>query len=237
MNARLVLILLVALAPSAAAVCTEPQPRLICAEYYASGLIVEAKLTRTTPFYDKSDRSYPTANIYVLKVNRTYRGTAVERVRVFESNDSGRTTFGWRPGVSYLLFLFRSPGQKYWYIDGCGNSGPARTAAAALKQIGAIDLHSTFGTIQGVVSQSVLGATLPGARVEARASDQRYAARTDQNGEFQMRVPIGTYSLSRSDKSFTFKPFELSYSDPRNLLVEPGGCVQVQLTAEEKHPR
>jgi len=217
-------------------VCSQPQPRLVCAEYFASDLVVEGSLVRTQPVYDKRERSYRVANIYTVRVSHVFRGDNEENVSIYESNDSGRATFDWIPGTKYILFLFRPPNHKLWELDGCGNSGPLRTAKAVLSELNTIDLQSRYGTIHGVVSRGYLTYRLSGVRVQARGGMDRYPAKTDKNGEFQIRVPVGDYAIIPVDASLAFEPFELSYSDPRHLQIQSGSCVQVQIMAHDKLP-
>src|SRR5580700_10014289 len=96
------------------AFCKFPQPRLVCAEYFASSLVVEATLVQTDMQHDKDDPEGISAYVYTLRVNRTLRGKAVGTVRVYEGNDSGRAPFSWVPGKDYLLFLFYEASDKSW---------------------------------------------------------------------------------------------------------------------------
>jgi len=217
-------------------VCSQPQPRLVCAEYFASDLVVEGSLVRTQTVYDKRERSYRVANIYTVRVSHIFRGDNEENVSIYESNDSGRATFDWIPGTQYILFLFRPPNHKLWELDGCGNSGQISGAKAVLSELDKINLQSSYGTIYGVVSKGYLDMREPGVRVQAHGMTGRYAGITNKNGEFQIRVPAGTYAIVPVDASLAFQPYELSYSDPRHLQIQPGSCVQVQIMAHDKLP-
>jgi len=227
-------LILSSLAPSLKAVCSAPQPRLVCAEYSASTFVVEAVLNHHTPIYDKREPTTRNADIYTFHVERVFRGELTQTVTVYETNDSGRATFDWIRGEKYLLFLFRSPSGKFWELDGCGNSGPLTAATKVLSQLAAIDTHSAYGSIYGAVSHGSLSARLPGVHVAAKGNGETYNAATNENGEFNMRVPVGTYSVEAFRKGLKFDTFELSYSDRNHLQVEPGGCVQVQLIATQK---
>jgi len=224
------------LAPPAMPFCRVPQPRLVCAEYFTSNLVVEATLIRTEIIGVKNDPVGIDARVYTLRVNRVLRGKAGASIRVYEGNDSGRATFEWTSGRTYLLFLFYDAAEdKSWELDGCGNSGPLSGAKAALSQIESIKAsHDGWGLIQGVVSrQPQSNNPIPEVRVEARGRDSRYAATANEEGEFRITVPAGRYVVGGAASGFHFDAADLSYEDPRRLNIEPGECAQVQLVGVE----
>jgi hypothetical protein len=77
----------------AAAYCNVPQPRLICAEYFASQVVVEATLTQARVIHDKDDPGGIAANVYTMNADEVLRGTISSTFEVLEPNDSGRATF------------------------------------------------------------------------------------------------------------------------------------------------
>jgi len=221
---------LLSLPPSAAAFCNEPQPRLVCAEFFSSPLIVEATLVQKS--HEPGTGDELDGYVYSLHVNRTVRGEAARTIRVYEENSSGRATFDWVARRDYLLFLFPLTNKKgMWALDGCGNSGPLSKAAAALADIAKVKA-STSGDamIQGVVNGPDFAATQPssGLRVTARSAAGLFNAVTDKDGEFRMSVPAGRYVVSVNESSLSFRPYEFSYEDPEALEIQPGGCAQVQ---------
>jgi hypothetical protein len=223
------------LGPQSIAVCSVPQPRLVCAEYFASNVVVEATLVRTRVIHEKDHPEFVLAHVYSLRVNQILRGETGENIQVYEENDSGRATFDWTLGRKYLLFLFYAPGGKFWALDGCGNSGLLSQAKAALSEISLIQSrHDEFGLIHGMVSRQALSVPEPGVRVEALGGGRHYAARTNEKGEFQIRVPAGRYMVRGADTGFRIGAADLSYENPRKLQVEPGGCVQIQLVGVER---
>jgi Carboxypeptidase regulatory-like domain len=155
---------------------------------------------------------------------------------VYEGNDSGRATFGWVQGKEYLLFLFYAASEKSWELDGCGNSGPLDKANLALSEIAAIKAARGGGVIHGVVSEQAVSASIAGVSVEAQGPSGRYAATTNEKGEFQLSVPAGRYVLRASKDGADFGPADISYEDPRNVRIEPGGCAQVQFARVERPP-
>jgi hypothetical protein len=216
------------LVPPAMPVCNVPSPRLVCAEYFASSAVVEATLVRTTAIPEKDDpEGAVAAHVYYLRVNRTLRGEIGENIRVYVRNDSARTTFDWVVKRQYLLFLFYSSHDKALKVDGCGNSGPLDQAQAALKEIDLIKTRHNDGMIHGVVRAQA------GVRVEARGMGGLYTARTNEKGEFQIRVPAGQYTVHAVARGFRFETADFGYENPRKIQIEPGGCAQVQLDGFE----
>lgn len=218
--------------------CLAPQPRLVCAEYFNSTIVVTATLTKTTPI--PGGAGYPQAWIYTLRINRTLRGKPPATMQVYEENSSGRAGFAWVPGQGYLLFLnhaengealwndlynYTENDHTFWELDGCGNSGPITKAAAALSAIRAIQT-ARGSMIQGVVGGFYGQPLLSGIHVEAQGQG-RFAAMTDDKGKFQMHVPPGRYTVSVVEPGRFFDYPDVTYSDIERPL-EPGGCAQIQ---------
>ena len=159
------------LAGQALGLCNVPSPRLVCAEYFASKVVVEATLVKVRSVRVKEDPEGVLAHVYTLKVNRLIRGHVAEVFQIYEGNDSGRATFDWIAERKYLLFLFYSVAGRSWAIDGCGNSGPFNRAKSALEQIEEIQTHNDGGVIHGVVIDQTPAAPVLGVRVEARGAN------------------------------------------------------------------
>jgi hypothetical protein len=225
-------------APPAKAFCQVPQPRLVCAEYFASQLVVESTLVRTRSLHDKDDPEGISGYEYTLQINQILRGKIAGKIHVYEGNDSGRATFDWVSGRKYLLFLFFSTSDKAWELDGCGNSGPLSEASSVLSEIAAIQAARGGGVIHGVVrgSEHVSATTIPGVRVEAQGTTGHYAATTNEKGEFQISVPVGQYVVSAYKNGTTFDTADFSYEDLRKVRIEPGGCAQVEFAEIEPSP-
>jgi hypothetical protein len=216
--------------------CREPQPRLVCAEYFSSQLVVKATLLSTKTLPDKDDSKFILAYEYTLRVNQSLRGKRTGTVAVHENNDSGRAGFKWDKGGEYLLFLSYEANDNAWELDGCGNSGPVSAARSSLSQISAIKAASGGGFIHGVVigqTQPTPPAPLPEVRIEAQGSAGRYQATTNAKGEFHLGVPAGRFVVRATQGAFTLEPDTISYEDPRNIEIEPGGCAQVQFSRYE----
>jgi hypothetical protein len=218
---------------SAKPFCYVPQPRLVCAEYFDSQLVVEATLVHIDELHPEHAMD---GRVYTLRVNQTLRGEAAETVKVYEENSSGRASFDWVSGRRYLLFLSYAESDKAWKLDGCGNSGPLRKARRALSVIAAIKAAKGSGVIQGVVSDVTLSSLIPGVQVEAAGASGHYKATTNKNGEFRMKVPVGQYAVRVVDKEDTYVKAEFSYDDPQKVQIECGGCAQVQFTQVSRSP-
>src|SRR5208282_2966131 len=230
MKCRLLLLGITAIlsARPAMGVCSGPHPRLVCAEYFASKAVVEATLVKVRTIGDED------AYVYSLRADRTIRGHIAGVFDVYEENNSGRATFDWRIGRKYLLFLWHSDPERSWELDGCGNSGPLGHAKTVLEQIEAIDTHSDGGVIHGRISEYAAVVPVPVVRIEARGANGTYTATTDSHGDFEIRVPAGRYVLRAQKTGLSFDTDPLSYEKPRNLQIEPGGCVQVQLDGRSR---
>ena len=220
----------------AVSLCGAPQPRLVCAEYFASQLVVEATLVQTRELHDKDDPEGISAHIYTLHVNQVLRGKIGGTLRVYEENNSGRASFDWVPGSEYLLFLFHVAGNKSWGLEGCGNSGPLSKADTALSEIAAIKTAREGGVIHGVVSIEALSVPIPGVHIEARGATGLYEATTNEKGAFQLSVPAGRYVVRAVKEGSAFETDILSYEDPRKIRIEPGGCAQIQFFEVESPP-
>jgi len=213
--------------------CGAPQPRLVCAEYFASQLVVEATLVQTRTLHDKDDPEGISAWVYTLHVNRVLRGKIGETIQVNEGNDSGRASFDWVTGRQYLLFLFYVAGDNAWGLEGCGNSGPVSKAGMALSEIAAIKAAHGGGVIHGVVRIEALSVPLPGVHIEARGATGLFEAITDEKGTFQLSVPVGQYVVRAVKEGSAFEADILSYEKPQNIRIEPGGCAQIQFFQAE----
>lgn len=215
--------------------CRVPQPRLGCAEYFASQLVVEVTLVDIQTLHDTDDPLGISAHVYTLRVIKVFRGKIDESLQVYEGNDSGRATFDWVQGRKYLLFLFYMEKEKSWALDGCGNSGPLNQAKMALSVISAIKTASGGGVIYGVVKEPALSTPIPGVHIEARGENRHFVTSTNEKGEFQIKVPAGQYIVRTSVNGSSFGT-DLSYEDPRTIRLEPGGCAQIQFVRDERPP-
>jgi len=216
------------------AVCNVPRPRLVCAEYANSKAVVIAKLTNIKYVTDK--HGYISGTYYSMTVEQALRSQTSRLFRVFESNDSGRATFDWKLGDSYLLFLTRKNPDGAWVIDGCGNSGPSARRDAALKQIEAIDETSDRALIQGAVGGNSSSVPLAGVQIEATGPGGVNTAETKADGTFTLHVVTGKYQVRALAPGTTFVSDDFTYESPDRLVLESGGCAQVQFVEATAKP-
>jgi|SRR3974390_2786994 len=221
-----IIVLAAMLVSQAAAFCSVPQPRLVCAEYFHSKAVVIAKLAAATPVKDSYNDV--TGNYYSMTVEQTLRGQVPRLFRVYEGNDSGRATFDWKTGGSYVLFLLQQTANGAWTIDGCGNSGPTESKRSALDQIDMIDHSSNRAKIQGAVGGMSVHFPLAGVQVEASGPGGVITAETNSVGTFEMRVTPGKYQVRALSPGKAFVAADISYENPGDVVLENGGCAQVQ---------
>ena len=226
MRAYTALFWLAFLVEQAHAYCQMPRPRLVCAEYFHSKAVVIAKLAGVTPVKNAYDDVIGT--YYSMTVEQPFRGQVARLFRIYESVESGRAKFDWKTGDSYLLFLREESPNGTWAIDVCGNSGPSELTETALQQIEAIDPTSNHAMIQGLVWDTASPGPVAGVQIEARGPGGINTAETKANGRFEMRVAPGKYQLRATSPGKTFVAAELTYENPDDLVLENGGCAQVQ---------
>jgi len=219
-------LLLALLGSQAGALCKEPRPRLVCAEYFHSKAVVIARLAGVTAVKDSYDDVAGT--YYSMIVEQTLGGQIPRLFRIYEGNDSGRARFDWKAGDSYLLFLLGENLNGGWVIDGCGNSGPLEQRQTILQQVKAIDSTSDRALIQGSVGGISIGFPLAGIRIEARGPGGVSNTKTGSDGRFELHVAPGKYKVQVFDPGKTFMPADITYEDPNALVLETGSCAQVQ---------
>lgn len=210
-------------------------PRLICAEYSQSQLVVIAKLRHKRYFPAKNGREG--FYIYSLETSRTLRGKVGATFRVYEENTSGRASFSWNIGKSYLLFL-DSTDDGMWWLYGCGNSAPLNEAGFTLKVIESLE-ERHGGLIQGLVTDGghprpFVNTELAGITVEVHSEKGEYKTVTDSKGAFKIHVPSGRYTVLPVKSGWTFKKDVESYEDPGSVNIENGGGAQVQFERDMK---
>lgn len=228
------ILLLALFGNQAGAYCNVPQPRLVCAEYFHGKAVVIAKLAGVTTVKDSYDDV--TGTYYSMTVEQALRGRVSRLFRVYVGNDSGRTTFDWKTGSSYLLFLLKETPNGAWVIDGCGNSGPADSKQSALDQVDIIDHTSNRAKIQGAVGGISFSFPLSGVKVEASGPGGVITAETNADGRFEMRVTPGKYRVRALSPGKTFVAADITYENPDDVVLENGGCAQIQFVESgQKH--
>jgi hypothetical protein len=206
-------------------------PRLVCAEYANSDVVVIAKLVEVKHYAPPDKQDW---HIYTMRADKLLRGKIDVEFRIYEENSSGRAPFDWIKGESYVLFL-TNRGDGAWWLFGCGNSTPFKRAARVLEAIESIKTRSG-GLIQGIIGQEGEGASLKGAHVSIKSDDATYSATVDGEGKFSIHVPSGHYVVRVSLPEWSFKKDDINtYEDPLNVVIEDGGCAEIAFTAVRKH--
>jgi hypothetical protein len=218
-------VLFISLVQSTAFAFCKNLPRLVCAEYSNSKLVVIAKLIRTKHVIPADVREQD-GFVYTLETARILKGETGQTFRIYEENSSGRASFGWIEGETYLLFLDPN-GDGTWGLDGCGNSAPLKGANYALRVIESMKTRKG-GVVQGAVVVGGANPFMQNVSVELRGEKRSYKAVTNHFGEFKIHVPAGRYvvRVSKSGWKFDTDPL-MTYEDPGNLTVENGGGAQV----------
>ena len=96
----------------------------------------------------------------------------------------------------------------------------------SLNEIKAIQKRNHGGTIHGEVRG------MSGVSIEARGENGIYRAVSDAGGRFKVAVPEGHYVVRVKKAGYSFETADLSYENPRDLRVEPGGCVQIEFVGQ-----
>jgi len=205
-------------------------PRLICAEYANSRVVVIAKLVSVNHYSPPDTQDW---RIYTMRTDKILRGSIENDFRVYEENSSGRAPFYWVTGESYLLFLdARDDGT--WWLYGCGNSTPVKGARLVLEAIESMKTRKG-GFIQGIVGRTGEAVNLKGARVTIQSNAKTYTATANRQGKFGLHVPAGHYviQVSLAGWSFAKDPLD-TYEDPADITIEDGACAELSFTAERK---
>jgi hypothetical protein len=212
------------LQPSAFGYCKN-LPRLVCAEYSNSKLVVTAKLSRTKHVIPADVRELD-GFIYTLETTNVLKGKIGHTFQVYEENSSGRASFGWVKGETYLLFL-DSNDDRTWSLYGCGNSAPLKEANYALRAIESMKTRKG-GLVYGVVEDRYLNPSLEDVSVEICGEKRTYKTGVDKYGVFKIHVPAGQYVVRVSKEGWKFEMDPImTFEDPEDVKIENGGGAQV----------
>lgn len=78
-----------------------------------------------------ASKNYEEGIEYIVRIEKTIKGKAKKKVRLFSENSSGR--FPMKKGVPYLLFIYEELGLLH--VDNCGNSGPLSEKQSVLLSL------------------------------------------------------------------------------------------------------
>lgn len=65
----------------------------------------------------------------------------------------------------------------------------------------------------------------------ARAGGRSYEGVTGKDGWFHIPVPPGEYGVSARSSKLLVIPYDLSYDDPKHVVVPKCGCTAIQFIA------
>jgi hypothetical protein len=231
-NGPWALLCLLVLQSAAGAVCRLPQPRRVCQEYFAEPVVVVAKLVRSRrvePIHPGGvDGTY-----YSMEVTGRVKGRMLRRFQVYEENSSGRATFEWKRGETYLLFIRYSQEDRGWELDGCGNSGPMSSAKKTIDQLSWIKNSPAAQMIEGEIASEE---SLPDSVVVKVTGEGKTRTVPVENRRFRLRVEPGSYLVEPVQPGWQFHGDEFSYDDPQKIKVEAGQCAAIQFQAAPEKP-
>lgn len=213
------------------AVCSQPPPR-VCTEFFDSDAVFTGTVIALRSDPDPPDSESGSSGwFYRLRVQQSFRGPTERAIEVYTGNDSAR--YRLELGRSYLLFARKwSDGLE---IGCCGNSSYLEESADKIHQIERIKKTKSGGEIAGRIGWGD-SERYGGIRIVAVGAKQTFEAQTDRFGWFHIPVPTGNYTVHAESPGHSFVPFDLTYDDPNHIVVNPGGCPQVQLMPEESFP-
>ena len=116
-------------------------------EYAASPLVIEGVAVGREKAASPLDPEGVAAIFYTVRVTRIFKGRPGKTIVLKTENTSSR--FLMDPGVPYLLFIQREHvdlrasqvdeywvgNGDFWFVDACGNSGPAALRKDAIWQV------------------------------------------------------------------------------------------------------
>ncbi len=216
--------------PRAMAYCNQPQPRLVCAEYFATRAVVRATLLHGRAIHDKKESEAVLAHVYTLKVDEVLHGQAPDEIQLDDENDSSRVTFDWTLNGKYLLFLDYLPKDHVWSVDSCGNSGPLAKAQRAVAEISAVHSAHGGGAVYGFLMGNNPQDPIADVHIDAVGSKGTFEAVSSKDGKFKIQVPAGEYRLVNKGRKLSFQKYDISYEDPMKIHIEAGGCAQIWMS-------
>lgn len=209
------------------AVCKLPQPRHVCQEYFAESVVVVAKVARMR-HAEAIHPGSPDGTYYYMEAVERVRGRILNRFQIYEENSSGRATFEWKRGESYLLFISYSNDDKGWELDGCGNSAPMSNAKKVLDEIARIKAGKGRESIEGSIASEESLPERVLVKVEGAGKTHTVAV---ENREFKVRMEPGSFVATPLSTGWRFEKDDFSYDDPRRIRLASGQCAQIQFQA------
>jgi hypothetical protein len=210
--------------PTAAAFC----PRIkifVNNEFFKSRFVVTGTVMSERTELDTD--GYIAAWDYRVKVEKTFRGSRQQVLKLRSENDSGR--FLMEKAQKYLLFVRAFEG--HLVIDNCGNSGLLSEGEDMIDVIKQISKAGPYGEIEARVSSVN---EVAGIRFVARSGNMTFSGVTNEAGWLRVRVPPGVYELTARSPRLLLISYDLNEDQPGHLVVHRGGSVQLDYDAQLK---
>ena len=215
----------------ALAVCERPHPP-VCAEFFHRDAVFVGTVISSRHRSEGEDPGW----FYALRVTSVFRGVVPPVVKVFTEDSSAR--FPLKVNQSYLLFASSSHFDRL-EIDNCGNSVELAKAGGAIRQLEQIQSLAKSGA-DGYVAGGVMrwdgspNTPIAGVSISAQRGGKNYKTVTGANGWFHIDLPAGKYALSAESSEWSIVPYDLTYDDPSEVVIQPSGCAVVQFGAVPK---
>ena len=146
-----------------------------------------------------------------LKVERTVKGDPADTRIVESDNSSGR----WTAEPGEVRVVFARNGVVGNWSDPVDSPSQVSNTLKGITTIG----KATTATIEGeVVDVKPLG----GHQMIVTGGGKRYTMYTDEEGQFEFRVPPGQYKLQIKPLAYTFLPY--SRDDIEGFNLAAGQC-------------
>ncbi len=209
--------LMLSLSPSAFAYCAPPPPKT-CSLYFGSDVVFVGKVLKYGRTKDEESERYD------LQVSRVLKGSVPRSTTVFTGNDTGRVA--WGVGETYVVFASRVHG-RLQAEDGCGDQSDPNRAATYLREIAALK-KAKSATIEGrVVRQWDSDDGLEGFHINVAGASRQYTAKSDKDGYFNIRVPVGRYRILIDPRAVA------PSKDVERVDLIAGQCAQFEFRAPE----
>lgn len=213
-------------AAPAAAIVSNPPPR-VCNEFPRSDYVFSGKVLSDT--YGRHARFRGgAAELYRIRVDRTFKGKVPPIVRLYTATDSGRGVL--TVGQRAILFAGRTEGGIAF--DGSSNS---QSGSGVPKIIGEIQDYlnrpPTVATIAGRVDSWITGAMAPlgGVRLLLANGKTKRFVHADAQGAFLPSLSPGNWSVRIAEPGWASRTGVYSYDSAESTHLRTGGCADLQI--------
>ena len=141
--------------------------------------------------------------------------------------------YGFRPGQDYLVYATRHPDGR-WTTSLCSGTKPLAEAVPDLEYFASLPTAEPSGRVYGTIERTILDPDDPvkhrnvpasGITIALRTASSRTTATTNAQGELDVRVPPGEYSVA------PVVPEAIRvYGSGDRITVAPRGCAPVNFS-------